>query len=167
MSISNEDETATEQVIDMKSKTTNEMTQSAIWLPRSLHERLRKAGGERGLGKEIRRRLDASFEAEKAPADAKTRELLDAISYCAERTAADYRSWWDDAFSFEILKACVNMLLTRDQPKGEAVPKPNPNGMHDIIFGPEYLPKPEELSRLYVSTWIKDNAKRADEEKRK
>ena len=53
----------------MKSKTADEMIQSAIWLPRSLHERLRKAGGERGLGKEIRRRLEASFEAEKAPAN--------------------------------------------------------------------------------------------------
>ena len=151
----------------MKRKTADEMIQSAIWLPRSLHERLRRAGGERGLGKEIRRRLEASFEAEKTPADAKTRELLDAINNCAERTADDYARWSDDVFSFEVFEGCVNMLLTHCRPKGDAVPKPNPSGMHDIIFGPEYLPKPEELSRLYVSAWIRDNAKRADEEKRK
>lgn len=151
----------------MTTKTADDMVQSAIRLPRSLHQRLKKTGGERGMGEEIRRRLEASFDAEKAPAEAKTRELLDAISYCAERTADDYRSWWGDAFSFEILKECVNMLLMRDQPKGEAVPKPNPAGMHDIIYGPEYLPKPEELSRLYVSAWIKDRAKRADDEKRR
>lgn len=56
------------------------MVQSAVRLPRSLHERLKKAGGERGMGEEIRRRLEASFEAEKAPNDPKTRKLLDAIS---------------------------------------------------------------------------------------
>ena len=167
MSIPTCNKQQSKQAIDMKNKSDDEMIQSAVWLPRRLHERLRKAGGDRGLGKEIRRRLEASFEAEKAPADTKTRELLDAIAFCAERTADDYGSWWDDAFSFEVFKACVNMLLARAQPEGEVVPKPNPHGMHDIIFGPDYSPKPEELSRLYVSSWISDNAKRADKEKRK
>jgi hypothetical protein len=119
------------------------------------------------MGEEIRRRLEASFDAEKAPADAKTRELLDAITHCAERTASDYARWSDDAFSFEVLKACLDMLLTYYRAKGEPVPKPNPGGMHDIIFGREYSPKPEELSRLYVSGWISDQAKRVDEEKRR
>ena len=151
----------------MKSKTADEMMQSAIWLPRSLHERLRKAGGERGLGKEIRRRLEASFEAEKAPADAKTRELLDAISYCADETARDYGSWSEDGFAFVVFKGCVELLLRQQQPKGEPVPTPKPDSIVDIIFGPDYSPTPEEVSRQYVRLWISGSAKRADKEKRR
>lgn len=151
----------------MISKTADDMVQSAIRLPKSLHQRLKKAGGERGMGEEIRRRLEASFDAEKAPAGAKTAELLDAIAYCAERTADDYAPWSDDPFSFEVLKGCVDMILAKDRPKGEPVPKPNPAGMHDIIFGSNYAPKPEELIRLYVAGWKGERAKRADEEKRR
>lgn len=44
------------------------MVQTALWLPRDMHERLKAAGGERGLGEEIRRLLDASFSADEAEA---------------------------------------------------------------------------------------------------
>ena len=80
----------------MKRKNDDEMVQTAVRLPQSLRDRLSKAGGERGLGEEIRRRLEASFEAEKAPADPKTRELLDAIASCAEEIARDFGSWSED-----------------------------------------------------------------------
>ena len=33
------------------------MIQAALWLPREMHEQLKKAGGERGLGEEIRSRI--------------------------------------------------------------------------------------------------------------
>ena len=72
----------------MKTKPADDMVQSAIRLPRSLHERLKKAGGDRGMGEEIRRRLEASFEAERSPADPKTRELLDAVASCAEEISS-------------------------------------------------------------------------------
>ena len=36
---------------------TKNMLQTALWLPRDMHEQLKKAGGERGFGDEIRRRL--------------------------------------------------------------------------------------------------------------
>jgi hypothetical protein len=42
------------------------MVQTALWLPRDMHERLKVAGGERGLGEEIRRRLEASFSEDQA-----------------------------------------------------------------------------------------------------
>lgn len=151
----------------MKRKKADEMVQTAVRLPQSLRDRLTKAGGESGMGEEIRRRLEASFDADKTPTDPKTAELLEAISQCAERTASDYARWSEDAFSFEVLKACLDMLLKHYRPKGEPAPKPNPEGMHEIIFGKEYSPKPEELSRLYVTSWITDQAKRAGEEKRK
>ena len=90
------------------------------------------------MGEEIRRRLEASFEAEKAAANPKTLELLEAISSFAEETARDYGSWSEDAFAFEVLKACVNMLWTHYQPKGEPVPKPTPNSSADMVFGPDH-----------------------------
>ncbi len=61
----------------MKRQKDDNMIQSAVRLPQSLHQRLKKAGGERGMGEEIRRRLEASFDVEaKAPGDPKTREIL-------------------------------------------------------------------------------------------
>jgi len=136
----------------MKSKTADEMIQSAVWLPRSLHERLRKAGGERGLGKEIRRRLEASFETEKAPANPKMVYVLDAITSCADEIANDYGSWSEDPFAFEVLKGCVNLLLTRFQPKGDPVPNAKPGSSAAFVFGADA--KPDEVSRTYVHSWI-------------
>lgn len=147
----------------MKRKNEDEMVQTAVRLPQSLRDRMSKAGGDRGLGEEIRRRLEASFEAENAPADPQTRQLLDAISYCADETARDYGSWSADGFAFVVFKGCVEMLLKQQQPKGEPVAAPKPDGMVDLIFGADYSPKPEELSRLYVSFWMK----RGEEEKRR
>ena len=51
-----------------KQKSTREtknMIQTALWLPRDMHERLKEAGGERGLGEEIRKRLVVSFSGER------------------------------------------------------------------------------------------------------
>jgi hypothetical protein len=151
----------------MKRKTADDMVQSAIRLPRSLHERLKQAGGDRGMGEEIRRRLEASFDAEKAPANPKTRDLLEAIASFTVETTGYYGNWSEDAFAFDVLKACVDMFFTRYQPKGEAVPKPDPDSAADVLFAPDHSPK--DISRLLVSAWINERAKRAsaDEEKRR
>ena len=140
------------------------MIQSAIRLPRMLHERLKKAGGQRGMGEEVRRRLEASFDAENTARLPKTIYLLSAISSCADKIASDYGNWSEDAFAFEVLKGCVNMLWTHFQPKGEPVPKPKPGSLAATLFGSKE-PKPEEVSRLYVHSWISVGAKRAEKEK--
>jgi len=140
----------------MKRKSSDEMTHSAVRLPRDLLERLKRAGGERGMGEEIRRRLEASFEAEKTPSNPKTRELLEAISSFAEETNAYYGSWSEDAFAFRVLKACVDMLLTSLEPKGDAVPKPTRLG--EMLFDPDH--SVDEISRVFVSGWKRDQAKR-------
>ena len=89
----------------MKRQKDGDMIQSAIRLPRSLHERLKKAGGARGMGEEIRRRLEASFAAEaEVPNDPKTRELLEAISFLARQANNYFGSWFEDAFAFQVLK---------------------------------------------------------------
>ena len=136
----------------MKRKNDDEMVQTAVRLPQSLHDRLSKAGGERGLGEEIRRRLEASFEAEKAPADPKTPRAArrNRLLRRGDRLVT-IGSWSEDAFAFEVLKECVSMLLARLPTGGRGGSSPNPDGMLDIIFGPDYSPKPEEVSRLYVS----------------
>jgi hypothetical protein len=143
----------------MKREKSTEMLQSAIRLPRSLHDRLKKAGGERGMGEEIRRRLEASFEAEKPPADPNTRELLDAISAMAEEIGAYYGRWSEDAFAFGVLKACVNMLWAYYQPKGEPTANPNPDSAAHLLYGPDH--SLEIVSRTMVSGWINERAKRA------
>jgi len=135
----------------------------AVRLPQELQERLRRAGGARGIGEEIRRRLEASFEAEKPPA--KTRELVDAISYAAEETATYYGQWVEDAFAFEVLKACVDLLLRAYQPKGEVRPSPDHSEVAEIFFGPEHLP--EDISRFIVRDLMRAREKIADEGKRR
>jgi hypothetical protein len=151
----------------MKQENSDSMVQSAVRLPRSLHERLKKVGGDRGMGEEIRRRLEASFEAEKIPPDQSTRELLDAISAFAGETTRYYGGWSKNAFSFEVLKACVNMLWSHFDPKGEPVAVPNPDSAADLLFAPDHSLK--DISRTIVNGWISDRAKRAfaHEEKRR
>ena len=57
-------------------------------LPRDLHERLRKEGGERGFAGEMRRRLEASFAAGPAASDDPWfGDLLAAISHAAAGAA--------------------------------------------------------------------------------
>jgi hypothetical protein len=151
----------------MKRKNDDGMVQTAVRLPQSLRERLSKAGGERGLGEEIRGRLEASFEAAKAPTDPKTPELLDAIAYCAEEIARDLRPWSADAFAFAVLKETINKLLSHFEPKGEAVPHLNPDSALVFLFDDEPSPKPEKVSRYFVGFWTKRKAERAAEEKRR
>jgi hypothetical protein len=145
-------------MIDMKRKKDDQMVQTAVRLPHSLRVRLSKAGGEGGLGEEIRRRLEASFQAEKAPASPKTRELLDAIASFAEEVTRYYGSWADDPFACDVLRACVDLLMTNDRPSGEAVPHPDPNSAADLLFAPDH--SKEVISRLLVSGWLRDRAKR-------
>jgi hypothetical protein len=151
----------------MKREMSVNMVQSAVRLPQSLHDRLKKAGGERGMGEEIRKRLEASFNAEKVPGDQSTRELLDAISAVADETTSYYGRWSENAFAFEVLKACVNMLWSYYQPKGELAANPNPDSAADLLFGPDHSLK--DISRTIVSRWISDRAKRtfAHEERRR
>lgn len=151
----------------MKRKNDDEMVQTAVRLPQGLRDRLSKAGGDRGLGEEIRRRLEASFEAEKAPVDAKTRELLDAISSFAERIDVDFGGWPKDAFAYEVLKESVNLLLRRFQPEGKPVPNIKPNSLAARLYDPEHLPTPAEAARLYVHSRIVSAAELVGQEKRK
>jgi hypothetical protein len=144
----------------MKSKKANGMVQSAVWLPRSLHERLKKAGGAGGMGEEIRRRLEASFEAEAE--NPKTRELLEAILFLATRGGSFYGSWSEDPFAFKVLKGSVDMLFKQYQPEGDLVhAQPNPTEIGEMIFGKNgenEKRSPEDISQALLRLWLMSNA---------
>ena len=104
---------------------TKNMVQTALWLPREMHEALKKAGGERGLGEEIRRKLQIAFEADDTtamPGDEATEELLDKIHDIARDLSRD-GPWYADAFKVDVLNATVNTLLLVRRPSGEANPE--------------------------------------------
>ena len=104
-----------------KRKSTNEttkMTQTALWLPIGMHEKLKKAGGARKLGDEIRRRLKNSFDAEKLPRDPvtascstrsnKSKEYLDELSHGTS-----------NRFIYDVFKEAINRLLSNYQPDAQ------------------------------------------------
>ena len=104
---------------------TKNMVQTALWLPREMHEALKKAGGERGLGEEIRRKLQIAFEADdttEMPGDDATGELLDQIHDIARDLSRD-EPWYADAFKVDVLNAAVNTLLLVRRPSDEANPE--------------------------------------------
>jgi hypothetical protein len=136
-----------------------DMIQSAVRLPQGLHERLKKAGGERGMGEEIRQRLEASFAAEaEAPSDQKTRELLEAVSFCAEQVTIHFGSWFEDPFAFQVFKGSVDRLLRKYQPQGDpsqATPKLTETGKQTFGRNDEIKDRsPEELGQTMAQFWF-------------
>lgn len=114
------------------------MVQSAVRLPQSLHERLKMAGGARGMGEEIRDRLEASFEAEAgARSDPKTRELLEKIERLALNIPLN-EPWHADREVFEIFKAAINATLSSYQPSNEPS---GPKGRLQNMYGQEATPE--------------------------
>ncbi len=114
---------------------TKNMVQTALWLPRGLHEELKKAGGERGLGEEIRRRLlEISPDVATTPVDEITTEVLQQISDIARDLSGD-EPLWADRFAFDVFKAAINALLSSHQPSSE--PKPETRARLQAVYGHE------------------------------
>lgn len=90
---------------------TENMIQTALWLPRDVHEVLKEAGGERGLGDEIRRRLQVSFDLEQRAHDERTDALLNLISRLAQKLALD-EPWWETRLAFDAFKAAICNLMS-------------------------------------------------------
>jgi hypothetical protein len=106
------------------------MRQSALRLPADLYGRLREAGGDRGMGEEIRKRLQASFDAkvETTTDDPKTRQLLETLIDYAENSGLidddmDVNPWHGDPYVWAALKTGVNEILDFFKPK-ELMPAP-------------------------------------------
>jgi hypothetical protein len=132
-----------------KGKSTREtknMIQTALWLPHEMHEKLKKWGGERGLGEEIRRRLQLSLDAEQLPHDEETDVLLDAIKMIERNLSLDepWHTWHGNRFSFDVFKAAINALLSNYQPSAEA--QPGTMTKLQAMYGPDE--KPETIGRI-------------------
>jgi len=122
----------------MKREKNDNMIQSAVRLPRSLHQRLKKAGGERGMGEEIRRRLEASFAVKvKVPSDPKTRELVEKIEQLVLNTPLD-KPWHADREAFLVFQAAINATLSRYEPSSETS---GPTGRLQSMYGLDATPE--------------------------
>jgi hypothetical protein len=107
-----------------RTRETENMIQTAVWLPRKLHERLKRDGGERGLGEEIRRRLHMSLYDEEKPLDQPTQALLDAIKQITGHLSHSAGGpWYANRFAFDVVRAAINELLSSCQPSSEAQPE--------------------------------------------
>jgi hypothetical protein len=82
-------------------------------LPVALHERLKKAGGERGLTAQIRDRLDASLTVEEAWDDPVFTELTRATSYVVTVAALLYPN---DPEAYSIVELAIRMILEAFRP---------------------------------------------------
>ena len=98
---------------------TENMIQTALWLPREMHDQLKKKAGQRGLGEEIRRRLRWSFEAEEPP-DRTTDVFISAINQLAVELEAP---WYANGFAFEVFKAAIIELLSQCRSTEQAGPE--------------------------------------------
>jgi hypothetical protein len=123
------------------SRETKNMIQTAVWLPRDMHERLKKDGGERGLGNEIRRLIEASIDAAETRKDEITSELLDQINEITHRWLRE--PWHTDRFAFDVFKTAVNTLLSSRAPSGEA--RPETKAQFQATWGDE---GPETIGRM-------------------
>jgi hypothetical protein len=89
---------------------------STFRMPQSLRDRFTLSVGERGLGDEIRRRLEQSFDREaNEPAFELTNEIDSAIKLIAEHIG----DWRENPFAFQVLNAAIQKLLQSQRPEGE------------------------------------------------
>lgn len=132
---------------------TKNMIQTALWLPREMHDQLKKAGGERGFGEEIRRRLLASFSVEQSHGDQRTDLLLGLIKRVALNLSLD-EEWWANRFAFNVFRAAINELLsdlTTADPPRETIAK------LQTRYGADE--KPETIGRILARAVLVENAK--------
>jgi phytoene/squalene synthetase len=100
--------------------------QTSLRLPEELRDRLAAASAAegRGIGEEIRRRLEASFGSAPASEDTKTGNLLRVIARAAAILDEHWSAWHADAGAFAVFHAAIEDVLMRQQPDNSgAVPK--------------------------------------------
>jgi hypothetical protein len=116
------------------------MQTAIIRLPPEMLEALKQATqangrGERGLGEEIRSRLEDTLAADKSSVE--SRYLGAAITNIGQLVTEYFGSWSQDAFAHQVLLSAIQTLLETMQPAGNAKPKLNPNSIADVLFDPK------------------------------
>jgi hypothetical protein len=100
--------------------------QTSLRMSEALRDRLARAAAEagRGLGEEVRRRLEASFGSAPVVEDPKTADLLRVIARAAAILDKQVAAWHADAGAFAVFKAAIEDVLSRQKPEAtSAVPK--------------------------------------------
>jgi hypothetical protein len=101
--------------------------QTSLRLPRDLYDRLRDAGGDKGIGEEIRRRLEASFrDGPAAPRDERFVDLLTALAHVAAGAGRMYPAKRveyqgnevEDISAQIVFEAATSVLLDAFRPEG-------------------------------------------------
>jgi len=134
-----------------RTRETKQMVQTAIWLPREMHERLKKVRGDRAMAEEIRRRVQESFVAETH--DEKTRDLLNGIENLATGAIAIDGAWHQDPYLFKVFRVGVDTLLTYFEPKMTPAAQAEAE-KHFSVFNPD--DPPEIHGRLFAHSFISD-----------
>jgi hypothetical protein len=107
---------------------TKNMRQTAVWLPRDVHDRLKKEGGERGLGDEIRRRLQYALEVAETPVD----EITDDVLHQIKDVLRDHPEWHADHFVYDVVRGAIDVILSMHQKKQE---KPETKARLQALYG--------------------------------
>jgi len=136
---------------------TKNMIQTALWLPRDMHEKLKEDGGERGLGDEIRRRLQLTFVAEQQSGDPITDLLLNLIRQIDRKLSLDV-SWSEDSIGFDVLRLAINKLLSdlilNIHPTSES--RQATMAKLQARYGPDA--KPETIAEILARTVLVEHA---------
>ena len=142
---------------------TKDMIQTTVWLPHGMYGKLTK-GGQLKLADEIRRRLQASFDAEQLPSDQKTEELLDAIKQIKGNLD---ELWHTDRFAYDVFKAAINELLSNYQPSSET--QPRTVSKLQTMYGPDVNPVTigNILAHVAIKELEKERAKQSFVDKQK
>jgi hypothetical protein len=126
---------------------TENMIQTALWLPRDVHEQLRKESGKRGMGEKIRGLIAEAMDAADAARspDEITNDLLDQIKEIA-RDLSLGAPLWANRYAFEAFKAAINALLEGHQTPIDANPEASEaKDKLKAIYGDE---RPEVIGRI-------------------
>jgi hypothetical protein len=105
----------------MQSKRSEREVVVTLRLPRELHERLKHGAGSGGFAAEVRRRLEASFQADPlVESDPKSREVVAAITWSlnALRPEGDRGRWHEDPKVFPEARTAVLGIIDRFRPEG-------------------------------------------------
>lgn len=100
--------------------------QTSLRLPEELRDRLAQAATEngRGIGEEMRRRLEASFGSVPTSEDQKTSQLLRVIARSAAILVEHWALWHEDAGAWAVFRGAIEDVLTERRPEATgAVPK--------------------------------------------
>ena len=105
--------------------------QTSLRLPTDLRDRLSAEAEKngRGVGEEIRRRLEASFGPAPIEEDSKTAALLRQIASAARMLREEWRPWHADQGAQTVFRVAVTTLISEEKPtESVAPPTTGPGG---------------------------------------